>query len=323
MNEIKVVTNSNDKGYTRSWREVSNSSPCPICGHGSWCSISSDRQWAMCRRVHTEQGHAKIDKAGIEYWIYGLTNNSNPDRLTPELPDEAQSPRADAATLSKVYAVVLDALTLSEPHKENLRRRGLTDCEISLRGYKTMMATGRKHLADTAIAAGLLELLPGVPGFNTGENSGATDWFFGGDTGLLIPVRDIEQNIVALKVRRDEAVDGPKYRYVSSSSHNGPGPGCPVHVPFGPRDGKTVRITEGELKADIATALTGMLTFGLPGVSVFRPAIELLKKLSVTTVRLSFDADAKRNYYVALALKNCAQILAENGFNLEMEVWNE
>ena len=59
-------------------------------------------------------------------------------------------------------------------------------------------------------------------------------------TGLLIPVRDARGRIIALRVRldRDPAADKPpdkakKYVWLSSSKHDGPGSGAPVHIPLG------------------------------------------------------------------------------------------
>ena len=80
----------------------------------------------------------------------------------------------------------------------------------------------------------------------------------GPNEGLVIPVRQSGQ-IVALKVRKHYETDGPKYVYLSGDG--GPSCGSPVHVPLGitgPVD--TVRVTEGELKSDVAYAWTGLPT---------------------------------------------------------------
>lgn len=33
------------------WQRVSRANPCPICGRGHWCSVSSDEQVSICMRV--------------------------------------------------------------------------------------------------------------------------------------------------------------------------------------------------------------------------------------------------------------------------------
>jgi integrase len=49
----------------------------------------------------------------------------------------------------------------------------------------------------------------------------------------------------------------------------------------------TVRVTEGALKADIATDRSGVLTIGLPGVSVWRQAAKVLRELGAKVVRVA------------------------------------
>ena len=65
-------------------------------------------------------------------------------------------------------------------------------------------------------------------------------------------------------------------------------------------------MTEGELKVDVATVLSGTLTVGLPGVTNYRTAVSLLRELEVSTVLLSIDADARETRPVARALDGMA-----------------
>ena len=75
-----------------------------------------------------------------------------------------------------------------------------------------------------------------------------------------------------------------------------------MHVPLHDElDLSVVRLTEGELKADVATALSGILTVSMPGVSSWRPALAVLEALGTAVVHLAFDADAKNNEHVARA----------------------
>jgi hypothetical protein len=78
-----------------------------------------------------------------------------------------------------------------------------------------------------------------------------------------------------------------------------------------------VQITEGVLKSDIVTALSGVMTIGLPGIGNWRQAVPVLRWIGhpsasrVKTVRLAFDADARRKPVVALALKTLFEALKE------------
>lgn len=88
-------------------------------------------------------------------------------------------------------------------------------------------------------------------------------------------------------------------------------------------DSTLVRLTEGELKADVATACTGILTMSIAGVSCWRPALLVLNELNVSTARLAFDADARDKRPVARALQQTATALAAAGHHLEGEDGDE
>lgn len=240
--------------------------------------------------------------------------------------DDSEPERADPDTLHRVYTALLDELTLCENHRENLHKRGLNDDEIAFRGYKSLNKN-RSQTAKKLIDKFGPEVCTKVPGLFKKANRKGEYWTISGPNGIIIPVRDSRHRIVALKVRADEPVGGNKYLYVTSRRRNdalwdGPGPGTPVHIALAREvNSDVIRLTEGELKADIATALNCILTIAIPGVSVWRPALPVIKELGAKTVRLAFDADARNNKHVARALKMTAEALKKEGFNVELETW--
>src|SRR5262249_13133922 len=152
----------------------------------------------------------------------------------------------------------------SGKHRLNLRQRGLSDALIDRNGYRLLEVRGRARLVGE-LGERFGPTLFRVPGFITKQ--GASDRYatLAGAAGMLIPVRDLQGRIVALKIRRDEADQGPRYLALSSRKYNGPGPGSPVHVPLGiAAPAEIVRLTEGELKADVALALSGLPTIAAP-----------------------------------------------------------
>jgi hypothetical protein len=76
---------------------------------------------------------------------------------------------------------------------------------------------------------------------------------------------------------------------------------------------QTVRITEGALKADVAHALTGLPTLGLPGVGTWRPVLSILRELGAQTARLALDTDAAKKAPVARALAALTEALQRAG----------
>jgi hypothetical protein len=140
---------------------------------------------------------------------------------------------------------------------------------------------------------------------------------------LLIPVRNLDGHIVALKVRADAPGEGAKYTTISSAKHGGPSPGAQVHVPRhdGLR-GETIRLTEGELKADVATVLSGVLTISVPGVAMWRKVLPVFEALQPQRVLVAFDADWRTNPHVAHALGQAAFALVKAGYAVQVEDWD-
>jgi hypothetical protein len=305
------------------WHNVLPHSPCPICGKPDWCRISTDGAWAICRRVDTGGGMHKQDKGGADYWLYRLDGGSQQPRPAVEVCLPSSPVCADTGTLDRVYRTLLDALPLTPSHRQALRQRGLADAEMLRRRYRTFPLQGRTALAQRLVQHLGADLCARVPGFYVAEQDGRRWWSLAGAAGLLIPVRNLDGHIVALKVRADVPGDGPKYTTVSSTKHGGPSPGAPVHVPLsaGVR-GDTVRLTEGELKSDIATALSRLLTISVPGVAMWCKALPLLQHLQARQVLLAFDADWRSNPHVAYALGQAAFALVKAGYEVQVEDWD-
>ena len=142
-------------------------------------------------------------------------------------------------------------------------------------------------------------------------------------TPLPSSSRDVDGRIVALKIRADQTADGPRYTTLSSKKHGGPGPGVQCHVPLHTKLAThTVRVTEGELKADVATGLSGVLTLSVPGVGNWRLALPVLHGFRPRQVRVAFDADWKLNHQVKRAAAATAAALLDEGFVVTVETWD-
>jgi len=316
-------------GESGRWQDVRRDSPCPICEKPDWCRVSKDGQWGACRREAGGATKVKSDKNGADVYLHRIGQSSLTQNLAAHSGHANNQPeptarkaisviRADAPILDKVYGALLGRLQLSDDHREALKLRGLSGETIADRGYRSYPRTGRAGIAKE-LHAEFGSALLAVPGFV--DAPGVPK--LAGSAGLLVPVRNSEGLVVALKVRRDGATEGGKYVYLSNSKYDGPGPGAPVHVPLGVRSpAPTVRLTEGELKADIGTGLSGLPTISVPGVTNWRPAIDVLRTLGANTVRLAFDADALTNSHVARALLACAERLRTEGISVELERWS-
>jgi hypothetical protein len=165
--------------------------------------VSADGAVAACKKVPQGAFKTHTTRAGAEVYFHrlrddALTKPTRPGRR-PKPRKESQadaSPingkppaeRADVDLRHRVYSIILAHLTLSDAHRENLRRRGLTDTEIEQRQYRTYppdrdrlhaaMALRYAILDWADVAAGDVDRVPGVNGMRL------LGW-----PGFLIPVR--------------------------------------------------------------------------------------------------------------------------------------
>lgn len=162
----------------------------------------------------------------------------------------------------------------------------------------------------------------GVPGFHRKEESGRSWYSLAGYPGVLVPCRDINGRIVALKVRRDGAFEGPRYTYLSSAKHGGSSAEACVHVPCIQTTKPGIIVTEGELKADVVTALSGVRTLSVPGVGAWRLVLPVLQAIGAHDVTVAFDADALENPVVAKASRELTEALQVLGYRPRVARWD-
>ncbi|MGZ3775209.1 MAG: DUF3854 domain-containing protein [Pseudobdellovibrionaceae bacterium] len=311
-----------------SWIEVTRKNPCARCLSGNWCSRSSDGNFEICRRNNDGTANTRLDKNGSEYHLYfnGIKMNSGKigTRVYKKVPKVEDTTSIDTEELHKVYSAVIEEFELSESHREDLRKRGLLDEDIEKNRYKSLLPDKKAELLKSLHKKFDKNQLIKVPGFYLNKRGYLQ---LAGPQGLLVPITNQIGQIIALKVRRDlkkETADGfPKYFYISSTKRGGIGPGAPIHVPTSAnKGGVKIRVTEGELKADVATALSNLPTLSIPGATIWKPLLPVLKKMRVRTVVIAIDADAATNRNVASALEKMALALKDNGYEVEIETWD-
>ena len=190
------------------FREVTRGNPCSRCGRSNHCSRSIDQHFEICRKINDGSGTAKLDKNGDEYYIYycgpkstGRTYHRS-YRKTPDF-DQSVPERASSQELHQVYSELLNGLSLSNSHDENLKKRGFSDDEIRKREFKSLPLKGRFSIVQRMCEKFGKTLLLKVPGFYSNNKSRIS---LAGPPGILIPVRNVQEEIIALKIRRDDEV---------------------------------------------------------------------------------------------------------------------
>jgi endogenous inhibitor of DNA gyrase (YacG/DUF329 family) len=264
------------------WARVTRRNPCPVCGKTDWCRVLSDGT-PICSRI---ESRIRYDNGG---WLHKSETivrvNNLPDRSV------RQSQKATVDILNQTYTALLSELNLSPSHQENLRKRGLSDAQISWLNYKTLPAYNRDNLVKNLLSGKVQ--LKGVPGFWTDPRG---TWQLSGPAGICIPVRDLQGNIQGITIRCDESLNG-KYKWLSSARKlNGCSSGAPIHVakPEGANQDE-IWITEGPLKADIVSRKLNRIILAVPGVNNYMGIIPILKALKPQRVVLAYDMDKLQN----------------------------
>lgn len=247
----------------------------------------------------------------------------------------------------RVYARMfkMPYFKLRKEHEEDLLKRGLPKSRIIENGYRSSPCEKYAYaIASELIAEGLN--VSGIPGFYLDDGSlyaklkekypndeikgykpGCKNWAFKcRPEGFYIPIRNSKGLIVSIQIR----TKNPDAKYVFMSSANLEN-GCKA-VSAAHYSGRfsdmpdTVYLTEGPLKGDIATALTGRMFVAIPGISTYKAmsqAFSVLKTLGVKEVVEAFDMDRYTNENVRKSVKKIRQMAKEAGFIYTVFAWEK
>lgn len=121
-----------------------NGAHCPICGKTDWCCVNVTGTKVICMRV--QKPGAKQVAGGYLYELHdGQKVAFDPSKVKPS----TTIPYANSNIMDTLYRLVLLGCPLTEEHRANLKKRGLTDEQIQLhasRGFGSYYASynGRK-----------------------------------------------------------------------------------------------------------------------------------------------------------------------------------
>jgi putative DNA primase/helicase len=246
------------------------------------------------------------------------------ERDDSESVPDSEPELASPSERDRVYRKLLSLLPLNDQHKVKLVARGFKESEIQKCRYKSHPGPGREQVAALLVQEFGADLCKKVPGILFKMQDGEEYVTLSGKSGMFLPVVNTQGQIVALSIRADVQNAKNRYIYFSSTSTNGPGPGVSVHVPqiTQKTDTSTIRITEGGIKADLATAITDILTISVPGVGNWKLAMEVVKELKGKNVLIAFDADFHENDAVARSLIRIYEAAKTLGLGVSIETWD-
>ena len=236
------------------------------------------------------------------------------------VPIAVEIPETDRKLRHDVYSKLSQLLGLNAKHRKALNARGMIDNEVDHRGYWSVVGSPTLKLMQAFPDRKRIgETVPGV--FADGSLTIAAN------NALMIPVRNIKGEIVGVQYRPDDPGEGGgKYKWLSFKNR-GVAATSVCHFAISPNGKeckpKVVRLTEGPLKADIATALSGVRTLAIAGTGSWKAGVDGVTSLSPEFVWLAFDADAFVNPGVARAVVDTYDALIEAGLLVQLETWSE
>lgn len=268
-----------------------------------------------------------------------------------------QSSLRSELELDETYEELLNMLSLSKDHFDNLIERGLSEDYIKIRKYRSYPISSYQEFPRKIMEQG--HYVDGVPGFYKDSKG---NWNLKTlKRGIMIPIINLNNQICGFQIRKDNALlkewvkkdsnghplldeEGhpiiekeKKFTWLSSRGQKeGVGVAGSIHyacdfvsqdglfVPKRPDDDGIV-LTEGPLKADIFYNITGYPAMAVPGVSCqvqLGSELDKLKGLGFKKVYNAYDMDYLTNENVFNAMENSYKMIQGKGFELVRLVWN-
>ena len=316
---------------------------CNYCGeHGGMLNL-----YARINNTTNSEAYREICdalQAGDTSWGYGGAESADAYAGVPVRdPHAGRQPdmgiplaeRASPQEIHQTYSLMLEMLSLNAAHRAHLcsEKRGLTDEQIDCLGFKSTPPYFLcRSLTERLIKQGCK--VEGVPGFYLHEGGYWTLKCSSRTAGILIPAVGIDGLIRGMQVLldvpfkdRDDPPEkaGTKYIWLSSSAKNmGVTSGSPVHF-IGNPFARTIYVTEGILKADIAHVLLNrsfVAVAGANNVQQLGPLFALLAQNGTELIIEAHDMDKYSNEMIAKGSSRIYLLAGQYGMECRRLTWN-
>lgn len=316
---------------------------CNYCGeHGGMLNL-----YARINNTTNSEAYREICdalQAGDTSWGYGGSESADAYAGVPvrephagRQPDMGipQAERASPQEIHQTYSLMLEMLPLNSAHRAHLRseKRGLTDEQIDSLGFKSTPPYFLcRSLTERLIKQGCK--VEGVPGFYLHEGGYWTLKCSSRTAGILIPAVGIDGLIRGMQILLDVPFKdkddppekaGTKYIWLSSSAKNmGVTSGSPVHF-IGNPFARTIYVTEGILKADIAHHLLNrsfVAVAGANNVQQLGPLFALLAQNGTELIIEAHDMDKYSNEMIAKGSSRIYLLAGQHGMECRRLTWN-
>lgn len=175
------------------WFEIIRET-CPICHKSGGCLLHSDGNRVVCIRVESKTVFSKKMTSWLHYLKEPVKVSKNVEDYIPS------SPKAPIEQLNAVYGAMLENTILQDFHYDHLNgeKRAMNDLEIKTREYRSFPEKSwntAKAMQNHVKSDGF----KGVPGFFTNKFG----WSIAGAPGILIPYRNLRNQITGFQIRVD------------------------------------------------------------------------------------------------------------------------
>jgi hypothetical protein len=220
--------------------------------------------------------------------------------------DEQSLPRA---AKDAIYRHALELLALRPAAVRELRERGLSDDDIERWSFKSLPRRGREHASFMVrMRAEWGEQLVACPGFRD-KNHRLTFWAAGPNRdGYIVPYINEAGQVVGIQAK----VLGGKYL-------NPRGPGFKDAYCVAGLRTDLLYVTEGGLKAIVASALGPAWVLGVPGLTLSESHLDTIAYLHPEGVAVALDRE--RNRATSAARRDWMHKLLETGLPVYEAVW--
>lgn len=276
--------------------------------------------WGLMRNISDTKSAVKdyYSFIGLDNAIKTKAFNANKNK------SNYQEPKiADIKTRNHTYSTLLDCLTLQKNHMENLLNRGLSKETIIRNGYKSVPQMHIEKIVSKLLMKGCI--LDGVAGFYKKDNKWNMQKY---TSGYIIPQRNGFGEIEFCQIRFDNVIqDMPRYISLSSRDKDSGSPAYSFcHFSKGKNGIKEIILTEGALKADVITELTGYSVLSIAGVNSTKylpKALLDLKEKGLEKICIAFDMDIKHNIYVKNAYDKITSLLTNVELPFSTLEWDD
>lgn len=332
----------NDRRGKMNVNFIKNVWRCNYCDeHGGMLDL-----YAQCNKTTKSDAYWEICDAlqcGKALTGYGAES----EQVRPSLPLEnitaagmmqeevPQSQRASAQEVHQTLSLLFGMLSLSQAHRTHLRspKRGLTDEQIDELGFKSTPPPFLcRTLTERLIKQGCT--VQGVPGFYLDNSGRWTVKFYSRISGILIPAVGIDGLLCGAQILLDVPIKdkddppdkaGTKYIWFSSSTKNmGVTSGSPVHFVGNPF-ARTIYVTEGLLKADIAHTIMNRSFAAIAGagnVQQLDPLFAILSQNGTELIVEAHDMDKFNNKMTSKGASKIYLMARKYGMNCRRLTWN-